>query len=99
MRARSSPVVGAEEGDEEAELALHVGVLLGGNEAGFLIERGHVMEEAAVAKLETAARMNEDIAVGLFAGDVFDGVDGHGHGEKLANFGFVDVESHGSSGD
>src|SRR5208337_1018170 len=42
----------AEEGDEKAELALHVSVLLGGNEAGFLVERSHEVEEAATAEFE-----------------------------------------------
>jgi hypothetical protein len=35
----------------------------------------------------------------LFAGDVLDGVNGQGHGEELANFGFVDVEGHGFFGE
>src|SRR5208282_1159577 len=87
----------AEEGDEKAELALHVSVLLGGNEAGFLVERSHEVEEAATAEFEAVARLDEYLALSLLAGDVFDGVDGHRHGEELANFGFVDVEGHGSS--
>jgi hypothetical protein len=30
----------------------------------------------------------------LFAGNVFDGFDGHRHGEELTNLGFVDVKGH-----
>ncbi len=54
------------------------------------------MKEAATSgKFETTARVENHAAVGLLARDFFDGVHCHGHGEKLANFGFVDVEGHG----
>ena len=52
--------------------------------------------EIVRAELEAAAGVNEYLALALFAGDVFDGVNGHGHGEELADFGFVNVEGHGS---
>src|SRR6202023_3225284 len=64
---------------------------------GGVVSRGHVVEEATAGKLEAPARVNDDFAIGLFAGDVFDGVDGHGHGEQGAHFGFADVQRHGVS--
>ena len=54
------------------------------------------MEEAATGgEFEAAPSMEDYAAVSLLAGDLFDGGHGHGHGKKLADFGFIDVEGHG----
>ena len=80
--------------NEKAESSLHVGVLLHGDETGVGVHGSHVVEEAAAGKFKAAARVDDDGASGLFAGNVFDGFDSHRHGEELTNLGFVDVEGH-----
>jgi len=52
------------------------------------------VKKSAGGKLEAAARMNDDFVGGLFAGNFFDGLEGHRHGENLLNFGFADVQRH-----
>jgi hypothetical protein len=52
------------------------------------------MEETATGELKATAWVHDDGASSLFAGDVFDGFDGHRHGEELTNLGFVDVQGH-----
>jgi hypothetical protein len=54
-----------------------------------------VKESATGGEFETASRVQDYLAGGLFAGDSLDGIHGHGYGEKLADVGFVDVDSHG----
>ena len=86
--------------DEEAKDSFYIGVLLHGDEAGFRVHGGHVVEEATTGgEFEAAARMENYAAVGLLAGDFLDRVHRHGHGEKLADLGFVDVEGHGLAPD
>ena len=38
--------------------------------------------------------MIDDFAGSLLAGNFFDGLKGHGHGENLLNLGFADVQRH-----
>jgi hypothetical protein len=52
------------------------------------------MEEVAAGQFESPSGMNDNNALGLLAGDLFDGSNRHRHGEQLADFGFVDVQGH-----
>src|ERR1700730_14361578 len=82
--------------NQESHLAAHVGVLLHREIASGVISCGHVVKESAGRKLEAPPRMNDHLTAGLFAGYVFDGLDGHGHGEKCTYFGFADMQRHSS---
>ena len=52
------------------------------------------MEEASAGEFKAAPRVHHHFAGGLLARNLLDRFDGHRHGERGANFSFINVQRH-----